>query len=81
MRDRHGAGYGLRRPGADGVHDRRLRVRDAVPLGFGVIVGRGVRHGAEVGGQILGSEGPSLRKRTVRNENTGEILPISSEKS
>jgi len=29
----------------------------------------------------LGSEGPSLRKRTVRNENTGEILPISSEKS
>jgi len=28
-----------------------------------------------------GSEGPSLRKRTVRNENTGEILPISSEKS
>ncbi len=30
---------------------------------------------------LYGSEGPSLRKRTVRNENTGEILPISSEKS
>ncbi len=30
---------------------------------------------------LEGSEGPSLRKRTVRNENTGEILPISSEKS
>jgi len=28
----------------------------------------------------LGSEGPSLRKRTVRNENKGAILPISSEK-
>ncbi len=28
----------------------------------------------------VGSEGPSLRKRTVRNENTGEILSISGEK-
>ena len=27
----------------------------------------------------VGPEGPSLRKRTVRNENTGEILPISGE--
>ncbi len=27
-----------------------------------------------------GSEGPSLRKRTVKNENTGEILPVSGEK-
>ncbi len=40
--------------------------------GFGIELGRA---------EIVGSEGPSLRKRTVRNENTGEILPISSEKS
>jgi len=30
--------------------------------------------------RVAGSEGPSLRKRTVRNENMGEILPISGEK-
>ena len=26
---------------------------------------------------LLGPEGPSLRKRTVRNENTGQIRAIS----
>jgi len=37
-------------------------------------------NGAVPDGRVDGSEGPSLRKRTVKNENTGEILPVSGEK-
>ncbi len=53
MRDRHSAGYGLRRPGADGVHERLLRFSDAGAFGFGRIVLWGARHEVEVGSQIL----------------------------
>jgi len=42
--------------------------------------GREAVRGRLTGSRLCGAEGSSLRKRTVRNENTGEILAISSEK-
>ena len=57
----------------DGCGQLALLVEDGADRG-------GIHFGYREHAAQMGPEGPSLRKRTVRNENTGEILPISEEK-